>query len=197
MTTSAPSHRLAYVLLVLTALFWSGNFVLARAMHAAVPPMTLSFMRWLIAFALLAPFSLRHAWRERALLWQCRGRILALSLLGITAFNSLVYTGVQTTTATNAVLLNSFIPILTVLFGALPESFRAQLQAVFADWQARLAACLRLAQQAGEMSATADAEQLAAFFWIGWEGAVLRAKLAQSAEPLTVFARFFLAGLPR
>ena len=55
MTTSAPSHRLAYVLLVLTALFWSGNFVLARAMHAAVPPMTLSFMRWLIAFALLAP----------------------------------------------------------------------------------------------------------------------------------------------
>jgi hypothetical protein len=83
MTTSAPSHRLAYVLLVLTALFWSGNFVLARAMHAAVPPMTLSFMRWLIAFALLAPFSLRHAWRERALLWQCRGRILALSLLGI------------------------------------------------------------------------------------------------------------------
>jgi drug/metabolite transporter (DMT)-like permease len=102
MTTSAPSHRLAYVLLVLTALFWSGNFVLARAMHAAVPPMTLSFMRWLIAFALLAPFSLRHAWRERALLWQCRGRILALSLLGITAFNSLVYTGVQTTTATNA-----------------------------------------------------------------------------------------------
>ena len=119
MTTSAPSHRLAYVLLVLTALFWSGNFVLARAMHAAVPPMTLSYMRWLIAFALLAPFSLRHAWRERALLWQCRGRILALSLLGITAFNSLVYTGVQTTTATNAVLLNSFIPILTVLFGAL------------------------------------------------------------------------------
>ena len=81
--------------------------------------------------------------------------------------------------------------------GALPESFRAQLQAVFADWQARLAACLRLAQQAGEVSATADAEQLAAFFWIGWEGAVLRAKLAQSAEPLTVFARFFLAGLPR
>jgi hypothetical protein len=70
--------------------------------------------------------------------------------------------------------------------GALPESFRAQLQAVFADWQARLAACLRLAQQAGEMSATADAEQLAAFFWIGWEGAVLRAKLAQSAEPLTL-----------
>lgn len=81
--------------------------------------------------------------------------------------------------------------------GTLPESFRARLQAVFTDWQARLAACLRLAQQAGELSAAADVDTLAAFFWIGWEGAVLRAKLEQRAEPLAVFARFFLAGLPR
>ena len=88
------------MLLVLTALFWSGNFVLARAMHAAVPPMTLSFMRWLIAFALLAPFRCATPERERASLWQCRGRILALSLLGITAFNSPGYTGVQTPSPT-------------------------------------------------------------------------------------------------
>ena len=101
MTTSAPPIAPAYVLLVLTALFWSGNFVLACAMHAAVPPMTLSFMRWLIAFALLAPFSLRHAWRERAAVAVSRPDSGAVAL-GITAFNSLVYTGVQTTTATNA-----------------------------------------------------------------------------------------------
>ncbi len=81
--------------------------------------------------------------------------------------------------------------------GALPESFRTRLQATFEDWQARLAACLRQAQQAGELSASADTDALSAFFWIGWEGAVLRAKLAQCAEPLLLFARFFLAGLPR
>lgn len=81
--------------------------------------------------------------------------------------------------------------------GALPESFRAQLQAVFADWQVRLADCLAEAQRAGEVSATADVGALAAFFWIGWEGAVLRAKLEQRAEPLALFARCFLAGLPR
>ena len=116
-----PPHapRLAYVLLTLTALFWSGNFVLARAMHAAVPPMSLSFGRWLIAFALLAPMALPRAWRCRQAIRAQFGRVLALSVLGVAAFNSLVYTGVQTTTATNAVLLNSFIPLLTVLFGAL------------------------------------------------------------------------------
>jgi TetR/AcrR family transcriptional repressor of nem operon len=79
--------------------------------------------------------------------------------------------------------------------GALPEGFRSQLQGVFADWQGRLTVCLRAAQQAGELSRQADCEELSAFFWIGWEGAVLRAKLERSAEALEVFSRVFFARL--
>ncbi|KAF7599610.1 MAG: TetR family transcriptional regulator [Candidatus Dactylopiibacterium carminicum] len=79
--------------------------------------------------------------------------------------------------------------------GGLPESFRAQLDEVFLDWQQRLARCLRAAQQAGEIPAGRDCDALAAFFWIGWEGAVLRAKLTRNPEPLRLFSRFFLAGL--
>lgn len=80
---------------------------------------------------------------------------------------------------------------------ALPEAFRVKLQQVFADWQSRLAICLQAAQDAGEISASADCQQWAAFFWTAWEGAVLRAKLEQSAEPLHLFARFYLSGLTR
>lgn len=80
--------------------------------------------------------------------------------------------------------------------GALPESFRARLKDTFEDWQARLAACLVEAQKAGELAAEADAAQLAAVFWMGWEGAVLRAKLERTERPLEVFAGFFLSGLP-
>ena len=80
--------------------------------------------------------------------------------------------------------------------GALPESFRGRLQSVFADWQARFATCLRAAQDAGELSRQADCDELSAFFWIGWEGAVLRAKLDHSAVPLEIFGRGFFAGLP-
>ena len=80
--------------------------------------------------------------------------------------------------------------------GALPESFRARLKDTFEDWQSRFAACLAEAQEAGELARTADVRQLAAFFWIGWEGAVLRAKLEQSAAPLEVFAELFFASLP-
>lgn len=80
--------------------------------------------------------------------------------------------------------------------GALPESFRARLKETFEDWQARFSACLSEAQQAGELAADADPARLAAFFWIGWEGAVLRAKLERSARPLETFAGLFFAGLP-
>lgn len=80
--------------------------------------------------------------------------------------------------------------------GALPESFRTRLKGTFEDWQSRFSACLAEAQKAGELARDADTGQFAAFFWIGWEGAVLRAKLEQSATPLEVFARFFFAGLP-
>lgn len=79
---------------------------------------------------------------------------------------------------------------------ALPESFRVRLKETFEDWQARLAVCLSEAQKAKQLSVGADPRQIAAFFWIGWEGAVLRAKLEQSVAPLDVFAEFFFAGLP-
>ena len=79
----------------------------------------------------------------------------------------------------------------------LPEGFREQLDAVLRDWQARLAACLRAAQREGSLAATVDCDELAAFFWIGWEGAVLRARLVQDDAPLATFIRGFLALLPQ
>lgn len=75
--------------------------------------------------------------------------------------------------------------------GALPEEFRARLVDVFRDWEARTAKCLRLAQAAGEIAPALDCDRLASFFWIGWEGAVLRAKLERSPVPLDEFSDGF------
>lgn len=74
---------------------------------------------------------------------------------------------------------------------ALPEAFRARLVSVLEDWQARTAACLRAARDHGEIPETGDPDELAAFFWVGWEGAVLRAKLERKPEPLRQFADGF------
>lgn len=79
----------------------------------------------------------------------------------------------------------------------LPGDFRARLDAVLLGWQQRVADCLRSAQAEGVLAAHADADALAAYFWIGWEGAVLRARLACSVAPMQVFAQGYFAGLPR
>lgn len=77
----------------------------------------------------------------------------------------------------------------------LPERFRKRLQRIFEDWQSRTASCLALAQSAGEIDSTLNPHELAAFFWIGWEGAVLRAKLERSDAPLTLFSKGFFSNL--
>jgi TetR/AcrR family transcriptional regulator, transcriptional repressor for nem operon len=80
---------------------------------------------------------------------------------------------------------------------ALPEAFRTQLTDVLLDWQSRTERCLEAARVAGDIPKTTDCARLAAFFWIGWEGAVLRAKLERRAEPLRTFADCFRTMLTR
>ena len=79
----------------------------------------------------------------------------------------------------------------------LPESFRAKLINIFASWQQRIAACLKEAQTIGEISKEANSEAIAEFFWVGWEGAVSRAKLEQNTKPLDNYLEHFINGLPK
>lgn len=83
--------------------------------------------------------------------------------------------------------------------GILPEAFGQQLERVFQDWQARTTRLLQAAQAGGDLAPGQDTAALAEFFWIGWEGAVLRAKLARSPAALDAYADGFfqLLGPPR
>ncbi|KAA9000554.1 TetR family transcriptional regulator [Affinibrenneria salicis] len=74
----------------------------------------------------------------------------------------------------------------------LPEDFPDKLKAILADWENRVASCLQEAQLAGQLSVATPAQQLARIFWSGWEGAVMRAKLFRSIEPLEQFWHYFL-----
>nr|WP_218228026.1 MULTISPECIES: TetR/AcrR family transcriptional regulator [unclassified Pseudomonas] len=79
----------------------------------------------------------------------------------------------------------------------LPDSFREQLELTLQDWEQRLAACLEEAVKLDEISPQHDCQTLAVYFWVGWEGAVLRARLAQHVRPLDIFFQGFLAGITR
>lgn len=103
-----------YLLLTLTSLFWSGNMVVGRGIRADVPPLSLSFWRWAIALALVLPFALPHLREQWPLLKRGWKPVLILGLIGVGGYNTFAYLALQHTTATNAVLLNSFIPVVTI-----------------------------------------------------------------------------------
>ena len=103
-----------YLLLTLTPFFWSCNWIVGRALHDDMPPMALTFFRWLLASLVLAPFvvpklardwpTIRAHWRTMAL----------LGSIGIALHNAIAYIGLNYTTATNGVVLNSFIPVMII-----------------------------------------------------------------------------------
>ena len=105
-----------YLLLVLCVLFWSANFVIGRFVAGEIEPIELAFFRWFGVFLITVPFLVLHVKKLWGTLKAHFGILLLLSFLGIASFNTLLYVGLQYTTATNALLINSSIPILILFF---------------------------------------------------------------------------------
>jgi drug/metabolite transporter (DMT)-like permease len=108
------STLIAYVLLVLTALFWAGAVATGRAVAGSVPPLSINFWRWAVGFILLAPFGLPGLLRN----WptaRANWRILAfLGFSNMTAFGSLLFVGLEMTQAINGALLQGSMSITIV-----------------------------------------------------------------------------------
>lgn len=120
-----PSRLSAFLLLALANLLWSGNWVAGRALRDSFDPITLNFSRWVIAVLVLAPFALPTLRGKGALLRQHAGILLLLSLTGIAVFQTIVYLGLRSTTAVNAVLINSSMPLFFLLCSWIIERERA------------------------------------------------------------------------
>ena len=103
-----------YVALALTALLWSSNFVIGRAVRDDVTPATMNFLRWAIALVILVPVTLRDLREHRALFARHWKLIALLGFTGIAAFQTLCYVALTTTTALNTILLLSLVPLAIV-----------------------------------------------------------------------------------
>jgi drug/metabolite transporter (DMT)-like permease len=114
-----PLWTNAYLLLTLTALFWAGNSVIGRAARDFVPPVALAFWRWFAAFLLIMIAAWPHLKRDRPALVAKWPAVLALGIIGVGAFNTLLYSGLQYTTALNALLMQSAQPPLILLMAFL------------------------------------------------------------------------------
>jgi drug/metabolite transporter (DMT)-like permease len=116
MAALSPASRGAspYLLLTLTPLFWACNWIIGRGLHSDIPPMAMTFFRWLFAILILAPFAWPHVRRDWPVIRRNWKTMLALGAIGVGTHNGLAYLGLNYTTATNGVILNSFIPVMII-----------------------------------------------------------------------------------
>ncbi|MEF3315490.1 EamA family transporter, partial [Campylobacter jejuni] len=75
--------------LLIAVLCWSGNALVGRAFHDSIPPLSLSFWRWVLATSLLLPFVAKGIWTHRATLRAAGWRLPVLAAMGIASYNSL------------------------------------------------------------------------------------------------------------
>ena len=109
--------KTAYIFLVLTTLFWSGNFIVGKAASFfEIPPFTLNFYRWTFAWIILAPFTLKEIFEKKEYILQNIKLILVLGITSITIFNSIVYYSLNFTQVISGVLMISTIPVMSILF---------------------------------------------------------------------------------
>lgn len=115
MVKGETSKYLGYTYAVLATAIWSGNFIVARGLNEALPPVSLAFYRWLVALVVVLPLAGRALYKERRVVQENFGFLLLASLFGVTIFNTLIYVAAQTTTAINLSLIAITFPVFIII----------------------------------------------------------------------------------
>jgi drug/metabolite transporter (DMT)-like permease len=106
---------------IIACIIWSGNFIVARAFIHDVPPVAMSFFRWLVATLILLPFAAPTLNQEKHLILQNKSYFFWTSLFGVAIFNTFLYIAAHTTSAINMALIGTcsspiFSVFLAVIF---------------------------------------------------------------------------------
>jgi drug/metabolite transporter (DMT)-like permease len=116
-----------YLLLSITAMCWAGNAIVGRLAAGHIPPVTLSFLRWSIAFLLILPLAWRHLVQDWPAIRSKLGVMVTLSLSGIACFNTLQYWALEHTQALNTLLLQSAGPLIVAVWSLILLGVRLTL----------------------------------------------------------------------
>ena len=113
-------NYIAYSYLTLAALFWSGNFIIGKfATLFEVPPLTLNFLRWVMVWFILIPFTIKEIVAKKNYIKENFLVISVMGILTISTFNSVVYFALNYTQVINAVLMLAAIPPTIIIFSSI------------------------------------------------------------------------------
>ena len=113
-------NNLAYFLLILTTIFWSGNFIVGKAASIyEIPPFSLNFYRWFFAGLILMPFTIKELINKKNYIFSNLGFFIILGITSITIFNSIVYYSLYYTQVISGVLMISTIPVWIIFISSI------------------------------------------------------------------------------
>jgi drug/metabolite transporter (DMT)-like permease len=113
-------NNLAYLILILTTIFWSGNFIVGKAASTyQIPPFSLNFYRWFFAGLILLPFTFKELIEKKKYIFD---NIIFFTILGVTSitiFNSIVYYSLYYTQVISGILMISTIPVWIIFISSI------------------------------------------------------------------------------
>ena len=193
--SNALTPRTAALLLV-PPLMWAGNATVGRLVHELISPMTLNFLRWVLAFVLLLPLAY-PVLKAKSAMWPLWKRYGLLGFLGVGCYNSLQYLALKTSTPINVTLVASSTPVFMLGLGALFFQQRIRMRQLIGAVLSIAGVLLVLCR--GDLQALAQVELVmgdvfvliatAAWAWYSW-------LLAQPQDPPEVrsnWAYFLMA----
>jgi len=114
------NNKLAYFILILTTVFWSGNFIIGKAASIyQIPPFSLNFYRWFFAGLILLPFTYREIVERKKYIFNNIGFFIILGVSSITIFNSIVYYSLYYTQVISGILMISTIPVWIIFISSI------------------------------------------------------------------------------
>lgn len=129
--TSKRGDWLTYVMLGCTIAFWAGNSIVGRAVRAEIDPVTLALLRWIGATIVVTPLAWRGLRADLPAIRAAWKPTLALCVTGIVGFNTVLYAGLQYTSAANALLMQASVPGLVLAIAAIAFAQREPSMKVF------------------------------------------------------------------
>ena len=116
MTTSMSKNSKAYLMLVLATLFWAGNFTIGKfASIENIPPYSLSFLRWLLVWLILFPFTYKEIVKLKSEISKNLTLFFILGFSSVGVFSAFTYNALVHTQVINASLFNTAIPAMIIL----------------------------------------------------------------------------------
>ena len=113
-------NNLAYFILILTTIFWSGNFIVGKAASTYdIPPFSLNFYRWFFAGLILFPFTIKELIAKKKYILENIGFFTILGITSITIFNSIVYYSLYYTQVISGILMISTIPVWIIFISSI------------------------------------------------------------------------------